>query len=169
MARGAKFPWKSLWKHIPRKASPRTVQRRIVPVAWGTSRAGSLRCSESGARRLVRQARICLHFLPSAHWIKACTLFLLAQSTNSVLQKAGRGSAFKARGMQLMRKWKQNSESWQHKEQDKIRKQAGGGCWVYRDVCSWERFHGMSQHLYRLYPKSSCDAASATQHLPLHT
>lgn len=66
-----------------------------------------------------------------------------------------------------MKTWKQNSESWQHKEQDKIRNQAGG-CWVYRDACSWERFHGTSQHLYRLYPKSSCHTASATQHLPLH-
>lgn len=166
-AQGAKFPWKSLWKQMPRKVSPGTVQWLIIPVAWGTFQAGSLCRSEAGAWRLVCQARICLHFLPPAYWIKACTLFLLAQCINSVLHKAGRGPASKARGMQLIRKWKQNSESWQHKEQGKIRKQAGSS-WVYRNVCSWERSCGMSQHLYRLYPKSFCDTASATQHLPLH-
>lgn len=79
-----------------------------------------VRCS-----RLMWQARISLNFLPLAYWMKICTLFVLSQCINSVLQKVGRGSAFKARGMQLMRKWKQNSESWQHKEQDKIRKQSG--------------------------------------------
>lgn len=120
------------------------------------------------SQMLGGQTRISLHSLPPAYWIKTCTLFVLAQCINSVLQKTGWEPASKGRGLQLMRKWKQICESWKHQEQDKIRKQAGS-CWVYRDVCSWERFHTMSQHSHRLLPKSSCDTASATQHLPLHT
>lgn len=166
-ARGAEFPWGSLWKHL--RSVPRSCAVPDDPRGSGHFPGRQLLCClESGAGRLLCQARISLLSLPPAYWIKTCTLFVLAQCINSVLQKTGREPAFKARGMQLMRKWKQNCESWKHQEQDKIRNQAGG-CWVYRDVCSWERLQTMSQHWHRLHPKSSCDTASASQHLPLHT
>lgn len=139
-ARRAKFPWGSLWKHL------RSVPQ-VLCSAWLSQGLGALSgrqpvLSASGAGRLVCPARISLHSLPPAQGIKTCTLFVLAQCINSVLQKAGGEPAFKGRGMQLTRKWKQNSGSWKHEEQDK-----------------------RTKHLYRLHPKSSCDTACATQHL----
>lgn len=80
--------------------------------------------------------------------------------------KEDMGQPSKPEGFSLWdRKGKQNPESLQGKEQDKILRKQADVCWVYRDVCFWKRFHGTSQYLYRVCVSHLYQKSSYTQHL----